>query len=115
MAYLVSIFGEKPGSDSGVVASAIAEDDGGASYAPMQSYNVGGGAVTAARTGPGTYSIQFAGSSFNEGAHVQVNSYSLGRHCNVAAWAGDTVNVTCANKDGVPTDSPYAIVVLQEG
>jgi hypothetical protein len=115
MGYLVSAFGQKEGSTAGVVATAIAEDDGASSYTPVETFNAGGGAVTASRTAAGTYAIQFEGSSFNTGAHVQVNAYGLGRHCNVAAWAGDTVNITCANASGTLTDSPYAIVVLQEG
>lgn len=113
MGYLVSIFGDAVGASS-VVAQGVADVPGDASYTPLHSFNAGGGAVTATRTDEGTYAMTFGGSNFNAGAHVQVNAYLEGRHCNVAAWAGDTVNVTCTHRTGVLTDTPYAITVLQE-
>ncbi len=69
--------------------------------------------MSATRTEAGTYAVAFEGSSLNSGAHVQVNAFGEGRQCNVAAWAGDTVNITCTNSSGSLTDSPYAVTVFQ--
>ena len=114
MAYLIAIIGRLPGSTTSVVGQALAADETDSSYEPLNVYNAGGGDVTASRTDVGTYSVAFDGLNLNAGANIHVDSYGLGRRCGVAAWAGNTVNVTCTNTSGTLQDSPYSIVVFQD-
>ena len=111
--YAVLIVGKKPGGTARVVAYAHANDSASASYAPALLHNEGDGGATATRSAPGTYSMAFDGRNLNSGAHVQVSAQGQGRRCNVTAWAGTTVNLTCTSGAGSPTDNNYAIVVLQ--
>lgn len=111
--YTVLIAGQKAGSTARVVAYANPSSPAAASYAPALAYNEGNGAVTATRSAAGTYSIAFDGRNLNDGAHVQVAAHGQGRRCNVGAWAGTTVDLTCANSAGNTFDNSYGIVVIQ--
>ena len=84
-----------------------------ASYTPDVAYNEGDGDVTATRSATGTYAITFDGQDFAAGGHVQLGAQAQGRRCNVASWAGATVNLTCANAGGTAQDNNYGIVVVR--
>lgn len=109
--YTVMLLGTKTGSGARVLAYAHAAEAASASYAPSVAYN-DGAAVTATRLAAGTYKIVFDGQNLNSGAHVQVTSHGKGRRCNVSAWAGNTVDLTCTSTGGL-ADNNYAVVVLQ--
>lgn len=109
--YTVMLLGTKVGSGARVLAYAHAADAASASYIPPVAYN-DGAAVTATRLAAGTYKIVFDGQNFNSGTHVQVTSQGKGRRCNVSAWAGNTVDLTCTSTGGL-ADNNYAVVVLQ--
>jgi hypothetical protein len=111
--YTVLVAGKKPGGTARIVAYANASESASASYAPALSYNEGAGAVTATRSTPGTYAIAFGGQNLTDGAHVQVSAHAQGRRCNVNAWTGTTVNLTCTSAAGTASDNNYAVVVLQ--
>ncbi len=111
--YTVLIAGKKPGGTARVVAYAHAAESSNVLYTPTLAYNEGAGAVMATRTEAGTYSIAFNGLNLNDGAHVQVSAQNQGRRCNVSAWAGTTVNLTCTSASGTKSDNNYAIVVLE--
>jgi hypothetical protein len=111
--YTVLLVGTKPGGTARVVAYAAADESASASYAPALAHNEGGGGVTATRSVAGTYAIAFDGQNLNDGAHVQVSAHGQGRRCNVNAWAGTTVDLSCTSAMGTPGDNNYGIVVLQ--
>ena len=98
-----------------VAAFAYANNKLADSYTPVASgsYNSGGGAITATRSGEGVYAIQFGGLVANSGS-VQVTAFISNNVCNVASWSKEKVNVTCFDNAGAPADSAYLVRVLLE-
>ncbi len=96
-----------------VAAYAWANDMSTASYTPnaSYSYNSGGGAITAARTAAGTYTMTFAGLTISSG-DMQVSAYGSNRNCNVQSWGTSTVNVRCYDNAGTLADSLYTVTVI---
>lgn len=111
--YTVLLAGQKAGGTARVVAYAKAGEPTTASYSPALAYNDKGGVVTALRNAAGTYTMTLAGQDLNVGANVHVSAHDQGRRCNVQAWAGTTVNLTCNDSAGNGKDNPYALVVVQ--
>lgn len=93
-----------------------------ASYTPNTdySYNASGGAITATRSGVGTYAIEFAGlgaSAFgSHGGHAQVSAYGSSASCVPQSWFASatnlTVNVVCRNGSGDPVDSLFTVMFI---
>jgi hypothetical protein len=92
-------------------------------YTPARetSANSSGGAITAKKTGTGTYQIVFAGLSRPAGATegVQVSVFGPGAaFCTLASWgnigANDLVaNVGCWDTLDAPIDAIFNILIVQ--
>jgi hypothetical protein len=99
-----------------VAAYAWAHDPGAASYAVVSDYafSASGGAITAERSGVGSYTLTFPGLSLARGV-VQASAYGSSAHCTVALWSGSTAEVHCRNGAGTLVDSAYTLAVYQTG
>lgn len=95
-----------------------------ANYTPDPTYslNSGGGAITALRSGTGTYRIDFENFIKGTGTEtVVITAYgAANRFCRVggSGWSMNTattfrVNVACTDPSGAPADSQYDIIVIQ--
>ena len=89
------------------------------SYTPSSSYsyNASGGAITATRSGEGSYAIQFEGLGAEAiGGHVQVTAYDSNAYCAVKSWGptGDALGiiVECRNPAGALVDSRYDVLFV---
>jgi hypothetical protein len=87
--------------------------------APLDSpwgYNDAGNPPTAARVGPGRYTVTFRGLSAlgATGGNVQVQSTESEtlHYCKVEGWIGDTVSVACFDGSGIPSDSEYSVLYM---
>ncbi|MFS4439550.1 hypothetical protein ACMA5I_15185 [Paracoccaceae bacterium GXU_MW_L88] len=105
---------------SGKMGFAWAHDPTSASYTPSVTYahNSSGGAITATRSGPGSYSIIFRGLGGNgrAGGNVQVTGYGSSRNdCKVSSWssygADFSAAVRCISPSGALVDDRYTILV----
>jgi hypothetical protein len=97
------------------VAYAWANVPQSASYTPDPdySYNPAGGAITATRSSPGVYLMQWAGYGSLVGGHPKVTAYGTSnRRCQIGSWATDTVAVRCFDSAGNSADSAYSILYL---
>jgi hypothetical protein len=92
------------------------------SYTPASdsAFNSAGGAITAARSAVGRYSMTFAGLAATPGLgeHVQVAPVAESRvTCNVASWAAAgpdlRVNVECRNAAAQFVDTRYEVLVIE--
>jgi hypothetical protein len=97
-------------------AFALADQSASPAYAPpaTHSYNAGGaGAITATRSGTGSYAMSWAGFSatgFN-GGNVQVTAYGAGNaRCRVNNWSSESAVVNCFDAAGNLADSAYSIL-----
>jgi len=100
------------------VAYAWANDPASASYTPATtySYNPSGGAITAARSGTGVYSMTWTGfgAEGTGGGHPQVTAYNaINTRCQIQSWGSEAVSVLCFDHAGNPADSPYSIMFLR--
>jgi hypothetical protein len=100
------------------LAYAWANNATSASYTPSAtfSYNPTGGAVTAARSGVGAYTMTWSGFGAlgAAGGHPHVTAYdSSNKRCQIAAWLNDTVTVRCFDSAGNPADSLYSVLFLR--
>ncbi len=111
----------RPGARYGY---ALADNTGNTTgYAPTPdvSANSSGGAITAKRTGTGTYQIVFAGLAHSAGGTegVQVSTFGQGApYCTLASWGNSGVNdlaanVTCWDPLDAPVNAPYTILIVQ--
>ncbi|MFK7895354.1 MAG: hypothetical protein AB8G23_05940 [Myxococcota bacterium] len=106
----------KPDTDLSSVAYAYANSPTISNYIPQpqESWNPGGGVITASRSSTGVYSISFAGlqSVGFGGGNVQVSARStFPTTCQVASWGSNLANVRCFSLvSGAPRDSAYAIM-----
>ncbi|MGQ0704110.1 MAG: Ig-like domain-containing protein [Gemmatimonadales bacterium] len=87
---------------------------------PLYSHNRSGGAITAFRSGPGTYQIDFDNFVKGTGTEtVVITAYGASnRFCRTGPWGMNTattfrVNVACYDPSGAPADSRYDIIVIQ--
>ena len=101
------------------VGYAWANLDTSASYTPdtTYSYNSSGGAISATRSGVGTYQMAFAGLAAGlVGGDVRVTSYNSLARCKVASWSSGgadlLANVNCYTPTGSLVDSDYTILVM---
>ena len=101
-----------------VQAYAWADNSNAASYTPNPdySYSASGGAITAARSATGQYSITFEGvpaANFDSG-NVQVSAYATNAICSVNGWSGSvslTIAIACFNPATLSlVDSPYTVL-----
>ena len=75
------------------------------------TYNRSGRKVTVTYNGVGSYSVKFAGLRLN-GGNVVVSGYgSNTAWCKVGSWGSDTVDVSCFDGTGAPSDSEWTIAV----
>ncbi|MFS4439551.1 M20/M25/M40 family metallo-hydrolase [Paracoccaceae bacterium GXU_MW_L88] len=97
---------------------AWADQPSSALYTPSATYayNGAGGAITASRSGPGVYTMHFAGLGGNgvAGAHIQVSGYGASRDdCKIAGWSSNgsdlVASVRCVSPSGIPVDARYSI------
>ena len=99
------------------LAYAYANNPSSASYTPSStySYNGGGGAITATRSGAGSYRMSFAGLSTTNG-HVQVTAYGSSATCGVNSWSPSggalNVGVRCRDAAGAPVDTRYTVMFI---
>jgi hypothetical protein len=93
------------------VAYALADDPAKATYTPSSGYNAAGGAITAERSGTGSYAIHFADLDIDTGS-VQVSAYGGNQYCNIVSWGGDEIDVACYDAAGAPADGRYIISVV---
>jgi hypothetical protein len=118
---LAALGANKPlASKFGAHAYAWANDATSASYTPnsLYSFNSAGGAITAARTGDGQYTMTFAGQGTGtqgagnvSGGNVQVTAYDAGQQCQAVLWSGAAdlvISVQC-RVGTVLTDGRYSI------
>lgn len=94
---------------------AVADQSASASYTPdaARSYNGGGGAITATRSGTGLYTMTWTGMSAigTNSGHVQVTAYGPGNaRCHTGGWGAEFVNVRCFDATGAAVDSQYSIL-----
>jgi hypothetical protein len=106
------------GTSSTALAYADADIPLAPSYTPNTSfsYNPSGGAITATRSGIGSYSMTWTGFGVNGtgGGHPNVTAYGVGSaRCQIAGWGGDTVSVLCFDSAGNPADRRYSISYLR--
>jgi hypothetical protein len=95
-----------------VLAYAWASSLATASYAANPTYAYDPyGAITLARSAPGTYTATFAGLPAGAGS-VMVSAYGSNRHCSVVDWAGTTVSIACLTPAGTLADSLYTVAIV---
>ena len=109
----------RPGQRTGF---AWANDPAASTYtpSPLFSSNSGGGPITAFRSGPGTYQIDFDNFIKGTGSETVVITAhgAADRFCRTEGWGMNTatafrVNVACYDPSGTPADSRYNIIVIQ--
>jgi hypothetical protein len=80
---------------------------------PDFAHNDGGGAVHAARTSTGVYTVTFDGLTAGGGGNVQVVSvvdpFVGVERCKVAKWSGTTVTVVCHGTTGAPANAGFTV------
>jgi hypothetical protein len=96
------------------LAYAWANNSASASYTPSTTYstNPSGGAITAARSGTGEYTMTWTGNSSEllDGGNVEVTAYGGGTaQCKTEGWGSETVFVRCFTPNGVLVDSQYTV------
>ncbi|MCH7975235.1 MAG: T9SS type A sorting domain-containing protein [Bacteroidetes bacterium] len=109
------LFTSTAGGISGF-AYAWANDAGSASYTPNAdfSYNGGGGAITATRSGVGVYTMTFVGIAGASGGHYQVSAYGNGSaFCSHDGWDAETVFIECFNAAGSPANVRYTVLYVE--
>jgi hypothetical protein len=92
-----------------------------AAYQPVSALSAtsSGGAVTARRTGAGTYQVVFGGLARPAGAtEIALVSAFGGNDCTVASWANTgatdlAVNVACWDRTGAASNAQFNILVVQ--
>ena len=111
--YTVAVVLNDVTSVASYAAYAWANDSTSASYTPSggYSYNSAGGAITATRSGTGSYAMTFGGLSLGSG-DVQVSAYNSNASCNIGSWGGSTVYVRCWDHNGAAVDSVYTVSVI---
>ena len=90
---------------------------------PQWTDNSSGGATTITRTGPGAYTVRWAGLARSTGLEetVMVGAYgTVPRRCNVASWdafgSADLIAfVTCTDLNGVAADSRFVAAMVDRG
>jgi hypothetical protein len=76
------------------------------------SYNSRGGANTVARTGTGTYTVNFPGLGQMGGGNLQVTAYGGdGTYCKIVSWGGNDVSaaVACYGPTGAKHDADFVV------
>ena len=114
--YVVTVWKKGVTTTARVTAYAYANNKSSASYtaSATYSYNSGGGAITATRSGVGTYAIEFASLGKGGSGNVQVSSYgSDPDHCVLTNYATDKITLRCYDAAGVLSDAPYLITVIE--
>jgi hypothetical protein len=103
-------------ADQGIVYALISDGDAATVSAPY-SLNPGVGAVTAARTGIGTYTVTFPSATvgpsggLSTGWTVQASAYgSNTNYCKMQSWGGAQAFVACYNAAGSPANSPFTVL-----
>jgi probable HAF family extracellular repeat protein len=117
---VVQVAGGRPGRRLGYALANLATTP---SYTPtaQASFNSSGGAITAARSAVGRYTMTFAGlaTPFGGGEHVQVTPMleSIRAACNVVSWqnvgADLQIAVECRNGAGQYLDTRYDVLVIE--
>jgi len=84
-----------------------------ASYTPppAYSYNAGGGAITASRSGTGVYNMTFSGLAA-PGGNVQITAFTPDRRCYTIGWSSSAVNVACVDAAGAAADAAYNVLFV---
>ncbi|MEM9173681.1 MAG: hypothetical protein AAGC67_00460 [Myxococcota bacterium] len=116
---LFSVFYLKAEDIETAAAYAWANNATAPSYTLAGAYanNPGGGAINAARTSVGTYSIEFE--DFDDfgsgGGHPQVSAYGFGNdaRCKTTGWTNTTVFVQCTDPAGFLVDSRYSVLFVR--
>ena len=110
----------RPGLRYGFALANNATNTIGYTPSPETSANSSRGAITAKRTGTGTYQIVFAGLAHAAGAaeSVQVAAFGGGPFCTLVSWgnsgANDLVaNVDCWDTFDAPVNTPFTILIVQ--
>jgi len=116
--FSVTVFDKNATKGATILGFAHANDMNSASYTPQASRSnnaVGGGAITASRTGTGTYKMDFGGLAQNDIENAQVVSYgSETARCVVHSVSGTSVNVRCYDLAGTLADAQYALMIAGE-
>ena len=104
-------------SKQGKMGYVWASDENLASYTPnpIYSFNSSGGAITAARSAIGVYSVTFSGLG-GGGGHVQVTAYSTAAYCRTDGWSSPgtdvVIFVACFDSLGAAVDSLYDVLFV---
>jgi probable HAF family extracellular repeat protein len=117
--WVIQVGGGVPGRRIGY---ALADQPTSAAYTPsaVSSFNSSGRAITARRSGPGRYTMTFAGLQKLAGHTETVQATSVRtvlRTCNVVSWgnwrAALRVFVECRNAAGQLADTRYQVLVIE--
>jgi uncharacterized protein (TIGR03437 family) len=98
-------------TDPGVVYAVIG-DGNSTSVTPSTSQNPGGGAVTSARTGTGTYAVTFTGTNAQGWSVMAEASGSASNYCLAGAnnsTPASEIDVGCFTSSGAPVNSPFVV------
>jgi len=75
------------------------------------SHNPQGGDPTSQNIGTGEYLVTFPGLQASYGGNIQVTAFGPGSaKCAVSGWTATTVNVSCSDSSGVPTNSQFNVL-----
>lgn len=112
--FSVTVFAEGSASSASILGFAHANDMASASYTPQATRSnnaVGGGAITATRSGAGVYKIDFGGLATGDIENIQVMPYGSGKRCSISGVTDSAVDVSCY-VGGIAADAQYTILVL---
>lgn len=113
--FVVTMVAAGTQSGASILGYAYANDKTNASYEPMSPHKnnaVGGGAITATRSGVGTYAIEFAGLGGLDIGNVQVTPTDATEvTCSIFSWFDSKVNVRCFDQAGAAADSGYLVML----
>jgi hypothetical protein len=112
--YVVAVIDTKPGQAK-IGGWAWADKSTSPSYTPSAtfSFNSGGGPITATRSTPGVYGVEWGGLPFTTGGAPMVTPYGTSNHCVLGSFGNRKVNVKCYNASGVPADARYNVIYLK--
>ena len=111
--WMAVAFCARPALGDQGVAYALITDGSLATVSAEYSFNPGGGAITAARTGTGQYSVTFPNAGIGGTWNAQAAAYGPGsNYCNIGGWGENKTSVECYNPGGAAADSPFTVLAI---